>query len=113
MPALPFEFKVLLRRLSYSGSELSWVDDSSSAGHVEVAGVSGRWPGSDVGAGVGGFWDAWRSQQDLPQVLPHLPPAQPDCFDKAVPAVPQPVSEQVCSFSVSTGQAPRHGGQGA
>lgn len=57
-----------VRRLSYSGSELSWVEDSSAAGHVEVAGVSGRWPGSDMGAGVAGFWDAWRTQQDLPQV---------------------------------------------
>ncbi len=60
-------------RLSYGGSELSWVDDGSSSGHVEVAGVSGRWPGSDAGAGVGGFWDAWRTPQDLPQVPPPAP----------------------------------------
>ncbi len=61
-------FNLLPGRLSLAGSELSsWSsEDSGRGGAAHVAGVSGRWPGSD--SGVAGFWDAWRTEKDLPQV---------------------------------------------
>lgn len=58
-----------LCRLSYDGSKGSFQEDSAESDHVQVAGVSGRWPGSHSSAGVAGFWEAWRTQKDLPQVI--------------------------------------------
>jgi Phosphopantetheine attachment site len=58
-------------RMSLTGTELSWVEDSDSGMAVNVAGISGRWPGSNAG-GVAGFWDVWRTETDLPQVPSHL-----------------------------------------
>lgn len=59
-------------RMSVSGSEFSWSEEGGSGMAVSVAGVSGRWPGSDAG-GVAGFWNMWRQQIDLPQVHSMLP----------------------------------------
>ena len=65
---------VLGRRTSVASlqSELSsWdadFDNSAAAGGVAVVGISGRWPGSQPEAGVDGFWEAWCTQKDLPQV---------------------------------------------
>ena len=54
-------------RLAGPGTELSWTDDGDVGMAANVAGVSGRWPGSSAG-GVAGFWNVWRTEIDLPQV---------------------------------------------
>jgi Phosphopantetheine attachment site len=53
--------------LSGPGTELSWTEDGNVGMAANVAGVSGRWPGSSAG-GVAGFWNVWRTETDLPQV---------------------------------------------
>lgn len=58
-------------RLSGPGTELSWTEDGDVGMAANVAGVSGRWPGSSAG-GVSGFWNVWRTETDLPQVYSQL-----------------------------------------
>ena len=58
-------------RLAGPGAELSWTDDGDVGMAANIAGVSGRWPGSSAG-GVAGFWDVWRTDTDLPQVFSQL-----------------------------------------
>ena len=55
-------------RLSGPGTELSWTEDDNFGMAANVAGVSGRWPGSSAG-GVAAFWNVWRTETGLPQVI--------------------------------------------